>query len=1099
MKSPWIGGLFVVSHMTMLGLLVSCTKEVPYEYQYKGDGAAKVLDKNIDPNTEYLFVASSDLANQDSTGAAQAMPYWQGEEKIVKMRFTEDSLQIVQVNEETRLGDNKTNEKVVMEIPVTHIDYRCALDRYQKCTNREEINNDIPWEQRTKFLPKFDALKTVGFSLLPVEMDKVFGGSCFTEESSKFLGYEMTDESLNIQVQKVFKGDISCLESSGTLVSSLEDLQTQIIYHYSFTKMDKMSSASYKAVNYPESDEGTFGFFTTNSRKYDVDFNRTDRMPTQLLNRWNPERKEVVYYLTDNFNKPEMAAIKKATEEAFEQVNKGLQTAGIETRLVLKDPAHKVPGDVRNSMVILVEDPVAAGPLGYGPTVANPRTGEILSGRVAMYYGNYLQNIKYSYDEVVRELQKEKNEIGNPPVEAAKAGPAVAANSKSQAVTKNIASSMAASYNSFKQAVGGGAIKGGFELPVLNPLTSMTQKAFMKSQLRTDKTSTAKSTLGAMSKYCNYPAELFPFDEIIRGTLQTKLGTDLRPWNQLTAAEQKVVLAVLLPEVWKPTLVHELGHNLGLRHNFGGSEDKPNFYSTTELAIMGVKHEIPYSSVMDYGNSELNLLPTLGKYDIAALRFAYKRVVETSDGKTLPVASTLAKLQSDMAASGDTSEFKAYQYCSDEHVDANPNCKRFDKGTNMTEIVNYLIQSYEDYYAIRNFRNGRESFSKYSEASYYGGTWGRFEYIRAFMERYESIKARFHLADNAPEWESIDFLKDLKTAALNSGRFFIKVLQTPDLTCAIAKASDLTQIVFVQRLDSFDKEAKDCFTAQINPEYVVVAQAGKSFNDRKDPASQNHYGDQIDVRGVWPDKIAASRALLNRQTGNSLFDEYEDNYVDIQELSQEVPAAIVGMLLNQVQTEMTFRDASGAEVVTAALSTEVFSAPSSMKTEAPTHWIETPISSSVAAQIGVPMQQTSFQEVLLGVVVDGMRKSQSHRNESQTFLNSLSVIRTSKAHQLNDKSGGKIKDFGALRLVALTENNLANSAIAMNEEVTLMGELQPEQLEVLIKEKKDKVKTSKLPAKFKNLTLEELEAYRAGDLPKSETLEYLLSLLPAAI
>jgi hypothetical protein len=1092
MKHSFAKGSFTIfMGVAFSGALSSCTKEVPYQYQYKGEGAVAVLDKDKIAKTEYLFVASSDLSNQDSTGAAQARPYWQGEEKIVKMRFTQDALQIVQVNDEDRLQDNKTNEKIVMEIPVTHLEYRCAEDRYHKCTNKEEENTEISWEQKTKFLPKFDGLKTVGFSLLPVEMEKVFGGSCFSEASSQFLGYEITAESLNIQVQKVFKGDVACLERSGVMVSSLEDLQTQIIYHYSFTKLSSMASADYQAVNYPESDEGVFGFFTTNNRKYDVDFNRTDRMKTQLLNRWNPAKKEIVYYLTDNFNKPEMQAVKKATEEAFAQTNQGLAAAGIDTRLILKDPEHKVPGDIRNSMIILVEDPIASGPLGYGPTVANPRTGEIMSGRVAMYYGNYLQNIKFSYDEVVRELQREK-------IEAKKASSQVpVAKDSDQKATSNIAKSIATQYNSFKAIPDFG--NGGFGIPSKNALSTMTQKEFAKSFLQSDKTNTAKDILGAMSKYCNYPAELFPFNEIIRGALQSKLGTELKPWSQLNPAEQKEVLNILLPEVWRPTLVHELGHNLGLRHNFGGSEDKANFYTPEELGAMGVKHAIPYSSVMDYGYSELNLLPTLGKYDIAALRFAYKRQVETKDGKTVQIPATLASLKKDWTASGDKSELKDYQYCSDEHVDANPNCKRFDKGTTMTEIVDHLIQSYEDYYAIRNFRNGRESFSKMSEAAYYGGTWSRFEYIRAFMERYESIKARFHLADDAKEWESIEFLKDIKTAALKSGRFFIKVLQTPDLTCAIAKTAEPGTIIAALRLDTFDKQAINCFNAQLNPEFIVVGQAGKLFNDRKDPASENHFGDQIDVRGFWPDKIAASRALLNRQIGNSLFDEYEDNYVDIKELSEEVPAAIVGMLLNQVQAEMTFKAADGTEVLTAKLSTDVFSSPASMKTQAPTHWIQTPMSQDIAQQIGVPMQQTSFQQILLGIIADGMRTSQSHRNESQAFLGSLSVVRTSKAYQMNEKSGGKVKDFGALRLVALPDNSLANNAIGMSEEISLLDELKPKELETLIAEKESGAKTSKLPKKFQQLTLEVLKAYQAGDLPKSDNLDYLLALLPTAI
>ena len=384
--------LTMVSLVALSSLMAACTKEVPYKTVYKGAGTDQVQEKSvIDTNAEYLYVGSSDLANQDSTGASNARPYWQGEEKIVKFRFTDKALQVLQVNEEARLKDNKTNDKILFEIPVNHVDYRCATDRYDKCTNREEENNEATWSQKTKFVPNFEGMRSTAISLMPIEMDKVFGSSCFEETASQVLGYELNETAVNIQVQKTFKANLGCIEEQGIALTSLDDMHSQIIYHYSFTKLNSLTSPNYQIVNYPNNDEGTFGFFTTNNRKYDVDYNRTEAMKTQYMNRWNPERKEIVYYLTDNFNKPEMKAVKDATYTAFERVNNGLKAAGLETRLVLKEPSQKVPGDIRNSMIILVEDPVASGPLGYGPTVTNPRTGEILSGRVAMYYGNYLQ------------------------------------------------------------------------------------------------------------------------------------------------------------------------------------------------------------------------------------------------------------------------------------------------------------------------------------------------------------------------------------------------------------------------------------------------------------------------------------------------------------------------------------------------------------------------------------------------------------------------------------------------------------------------------------------------------------------------------------
>src|SRR5690606_12978107 len=150
---------------------------------------------------------------------------------------------------------------------------------------------------------------------------------------------------------------------------------------YSVVKLNTLASSDYRVAHYPQEDENTFGFFSTEIKKMNVDNSFTKSSEHSLLNRWNPEKKEIVYYLSDEFKKPEHSLLKKSTEEAFDQINSGLKTAGASIQLVLKDPAGKKPGDIRNSMIVMVEDPVAASVIGYGPSVINPLTGEILSAR----------------------------------------------------------------------------------------------------------------------------------------------------------------------------------------------------------------------------------------------------------------------------------------------------------------------------------------------------------------------------------------------------------------------------------------------------------------------------------------------------------------------------------------------------------------------------------------------------------------------------------------------------------------------------------------------------------------------------------------------
>ncbi len=1091
MKSPVI--------LALLGIvLVGCAKEKKYDEVYKESTFQKDL-LTSDINDPWVYTPSVENTPMNVTASRS---YTLGDPKLVVFKFREKSLEVLQVPTDKRFAQNENNFSPVFKLEVDYKDYRCAEDQYGECSNKEEEVDDKDWSQKRFFKADFAKLTTLETNTLPEQLSNLFY-KCFDDKGSVVKKIDMTSDSLNISVERTLVAGIECAD-----VESFDDLRNlsfKINYHYSFVKLSKLASPGYKPVIYPNTDRNTFGYFTSETKKLTADNRTTLDSDVTYMNRWNPERKEITYYLNDGFYEEGMEKLRADSIKAIETVNKSFATAGVDLKIKLEDGRGKSIGDLRNNFLVLVTDPQASGVIGYGPSVANPLNGEILKGQVVMFYGTIRKYIQETYDELVLEAQEK---AAREQSEAAGTATKAVANGQFKGVSSEMASTQAAAaslhhhmMNLFQvqdqvsTTVAAPMIKG----PALIANTKLEHKLHKEifSHDRVAKTFDIENVVEEMSRKSMTHHSMVNWNDSIQSAIDAgDLDlTDAKPWNDLSDEEKEVLINKLMPYVWIPTLVHEFGHNLGLRHNFNGSEDKDNYYSEEERKALGIDRKVTYSSVMDYSYSSLNQLPIMGKYDIAALRFGYARQVEMKDGSIVNLAKpTLEAMKKDP----EFALLKDFRYCTDEHTSVNPGCNRFDEGSTLAEIAQNYVDGYKKNYEKRNKRSNKLRFSSVDDGSYYMNLRNTFEGLRLFFETYDRIKGIYPNL-TAEQWESIEFLKDLKAATTIAANFFVEVIKTPSVHCAVVdiKTGKLAAIV---PLEDITQEAISCFDDENigidKTKYAVVAQTGKHVNHARGPYLR---GDlkadptQLDVRGIWLDKVLAMDYLMKREMGISTFDDYRSSFIDHPEYRDQILEAIIGLMNDKISKKVELELANGEKI------------PFEHTFElGETHNITKSFSYGLSRYLGMTKASTDFRELAFPMLKKnlltaddetttiGLLKSLTAiKVEPTTYLNPAEIAVSVDLKDAQGRSGNKF--------AATAANTMAKSLIERREVRVKLEKVERSKLISVYRARSEGgTMPEVIPESDKELYAMELpvlEAYLLGQMPSDMLVQKLLTIM----
>lgn len=913
----------------MLGFLGGCAKEKAYDDQYKGNSdeveslvrvKKQVTEMCSSASDPCLYVPS--VANTPYAVTA-SRPFWQGEAKLVIAKWNVDKLQFLQIENDQRFGDNVNNLSPVFDISVSHHDYKCSEDEYGDCTNKEVEDDEKVYKDKRFY--KVNDISVVETNSLPIEFGEFFNSGCFSQTASEITKYQQENDALNITVKKTYKTSSHCAD----FVQEMDDLRYlnfSIDYNYSIVKLSTLTDKAYKAVDYPVQDETHFGFFKTEIKKKTVD-NHDHYMGLKdtYLNRWSPNKKVVNYHLNSEFYKPENQAVLDATFSAIASVNSALAKANANLQVKLVPGKDDEIGDLRKNYIIFVKDPQASGVIGYGPTVSDPNTGEILNGRTVMYFGTIQKFVSRAYDELVDEViaGQNKGSVNTSQTTQSTSSEAAAQNSLNTfALTNEYSSFVANLFNMESLGLALSQVENDSVLQQRNlpagDFSKMEEQTYFELRKNlSNENNSFEQKMAALAKETFYHGNHVDFDGAVISALKADLlaGQELKHWDELTEPERAKMMDKLVPYVWVPTLVHEFGHNLGLRHNFYGSVDKENYYNTEERQELNLSRDVTYSSIMDYSARTNNELMVMGKYDVAALKFAYAREVEAEGGESIKIKTTIKDLLKEK-----TVPLKEFMYCSDEHVNTNVLCNRFDDGSSYEEVAAHYIEQYKKNYEKVNFRRRKYSYeSRNGDFNYLVYIFNSFANIRQFFNLYD--QEMFNGSYEEEKWKSHSEerkskLLDIKKASDMSFQFFKEIIEAPAYHCIEFDKNTGTGLV-VKPFTEMAKGTKlEEFGITFDIKYGCLllnnygregkgyAEFGKYFNNSLDllyDRSQIHQGDtsQIDVRGSWMDKVIASLFASARMTSpTTIGASSSGNYFDYPTYREELESTIDGLLSN---------------------------------------------------------------------------------------------------------------------------------------------------------------------------------------------------------
>jgi hypothetical protein len=672
---------------------------------------ANFFDGDTDKDWYFSFTVISQNYREDRGSLGQMMSFDKyGREAFkVRARKVEDKIVFYNVGIDDRMEksieNRQENQTPVLSIPVEFVDYRMG-ESGKTSTVKEESYKERAWNQRS-------------YADMKLKDIVVPGGD---------LGIS---EIKDVQLDNGYFSFLVQSEAFGGII------RVSLMSHKSYEdKLVADGAQPYKNLKkiYFREDQNLFGYFSTHEeslRSFDRQ-NEDQAEKLTYINRFNPTRKEIEFRL----NNDAPAWMDELLLKAGAAWNATFHAAGSNIHIRVSDNQGKAlrgsAGDLRYSLVNMFGDVDGGGPWGgVGPVLADPQTGEIIMATANI---NITDRVEAMYRTLSNYILSVRGDLApeyilGVPMPSLQSVTTVATNTLQKVIGAANASLQAASTY----------------IPVLkNKSINFYNPSERKFSLvlPTQETKTAPLKLSISNQalmegsFIQVNGNIVDQVKAVCPDLEA-YAQGLKNSNSNRDEEKEIkLIKACSVELAKPSIIsvilHEMGHNFGLRHNFYGSSDYRNFFAPVDLKLGSrtVKTQWRSSSVMDYMTMNYENMTQPGLYDIAAIRWGYTDQIENAQNqlvKVSPAKSTRSQVQSN---------YHLYKYCTDENVDTgatDPMCAREDEGVSPLEVVKNLILEYDSTMATWNHRHNHEAMWSPLIASYY-----RFDsYIRPMRKFYE--------------------------------------------------------------------------------------------------------------------------------------------------------------------------------------------------------------------------------------------------------------------------------------------------------------------------------------------------------------------------